>query len=227
MSLQTILSVAETVGINDHKFAGQMMSRNMRISTSEILTSQPFMFTMKPNNYLLYSQNKAVLSALRVADRITEQYLNFGSTGWVNYIAYGGQMTSAEIVACQIQTTTTGKTIVLGNFPGTVTAGEYVVRAGDFIQIDRYAYIATADVLRGVAGTVDIPVHRSVLTTVSSPVGAVIGQYGTTTALGGSTYTGVTFCVVAKDYPTYNLVPITNDSFISWDGAFSAMEVIL
>lgn len=227
MSLQTILSVAETVGINDKKFAGQMMSRNMRISTSEILTSQPFMFTMKPNNYLLYSQNKAVLSALRVADRITEQYLNFGSTGWVNYIAYGGQMTSAEIIACQIQTTTTGKTIVLGNFPGTVTAGEYVVRAGDFIQIDRYAYIATADVLRGVAGTVNIPVHRSVLTTVSSPVGAVIGQYGTTTALGGSTYTGVTFCVVAKDYPTYNLVPITNDSFISWDGAFSAMEVIL
>ena len=227
MSLQTILSVAETVGINDHKFAGQMMSRNMRISTSEILTSQPFMFTMKPNNYLLYSQNKAVLSALRVADRITEQYLNFGSTGWVNYIAYGGQMTSVEIIACQIQTTTTGKTIVLGNFPGTVTAGEYVVRAGDFIQIDRYAYIATADVLRGVAGTVDIPVHRSVLTTVSSPVGAVIGQYGTTTALGGSSYTGITFCVVAKDYPTYSLVPITNDSFISWDGAFSAMEVIL
>jgi len=227
MSLQTILSVAETVGINDHKFAGQMMSRNMRISTSEILTSQPFMFTMKPNNYLLYSQNKAVLSALRVADRITEQYLNFGSTGWLNYIAYGGQMTSAEIIACQIQTTTSGKTIVLGSIPGTVTAGEYVVRAGDFIQIDRYAYIATEDVLRGVAGTVDIPVHRSVLTTVSSPVGAVIGQYGTTTALGGSTYTGVTFCVVAKDYPTYNLVPITNDSFISWDGAFSAMEVIL
>lgn len=226
MSLQTILSVAETVGINDKKFAGQMMSRNMRISTSEILTSQPFMFTMKPNNYLLYSQNKAVLSALRVADRITEQYLNFGSTGWVNYIAYGGQMTSAEIIACQIQTGTTGKTIVLGNFT-TTAAGAYVVRAGDFIQIDRYAYIATADVLRGVAATVDIPVHRSVLTTVSSPVGAVIGQYGTTTALGGSNYTGVTFCVVAKDYPTYNLVPITNDSFISWDGAFSAMEVIL
>jgi hypothetical protein len=227
MSLQTILSVAETVGINDHKFAGQMMSRNMRISTSEILTSQPFMFTMKPNNYLLYSQNKAVLSSLRVADRITEQYLNFGSTGWVNYIAYGGQMTSAEIIACQIQTTTTGKTIVLGSIPGTVAAGEYVVRAGDFIQIDRYAYIATADVLRGGNPTVDIPVHRSVLTTVSSPVGAVIGQYGTTTALGGSTYTGVTFCVVAREYPTYDLVPITNDSFISWTGAFSATEVIL
>jgi len=229
MSLQTILSVAETVGINDKKFAGQMMSRNMRISTSEILTSQPFQFTLKPNNYLLYSQNKAVLSSLRVADRITEQYLNFASTGWVNYIAYGGDMSGVQAAACQVQTTvsgTTGKTIVLGNLP-SITSGQYIVRAGDFIQIDRYAYIATADVQRGGAGTVNIPVHRSVLATVSSPIGAVIGEYGTTTALGGSTYTGITFCVVAKDYPTYNLVPITNDSFISWDGAFSAMEVIL
>lgn len=226
MSLQTILSVSETVGINDHKFAGQMMSRNMRISTSEILTSQPFMFTMKPNNYLLYSQNKAVLSSLRVADRITEQYLNFGSTGWVNYISYSGDMTGVQAAACQVQTSTTGKTIVLGNLP-SISSTLNIVNAGDFIQIDRYAYIATAAVQRGSAGTVSIPVHRSVLTTVSSPVGAVIGQYGTTTSLGGSTYTGITFCVVAKDYPTYDLVPITNDSFIAWSGAFSAMEVIL
>jgi len=36
MSLQTILSVAESVGINDHKFAGQMLSRNMRISTAAV-----------------------------------------------------------------------------------------------------------------------------------------------------------------------------------------------
>jgi hypothetical protein len=226
MSLQSILSVAESVGINDHKFAGQMMSRNMRISTSEILTSQPFMFTMKPMNYLLYSQNKGVLSALRVADRITEQYLNFGSTGWINYIAYGGDMSSAQITACQVQTSTAGKTIVLGNLP-SISSSAYIVKVGDFIQIDRYAYIATASVQRGVAGTVSIPVHRSILTTVSSPVAPVIGQYGTTIALGGSSYTGVTFCVVAKDYPTYDLVPITNDSFISWTGAFSAMEVIL
>lgn len=226
MSLQIILSVAETVGINDHKFAGQMMSRNMRISTSEILTSQPFMFTMKPNNYLLYSKNKAVLSSLRVADRITEQYLNFGSTGWVNYIAYGGDMTSGQIAGCLVQPGTTGKTIILGNLPAILST-QYVVRAGDFIQIDRYAYIATADVLRGISGTVDVPVHRSILTTVSSSVAAVIGQYGTTSLLGGSNYTGITFCVVVREYPTYDLVPITNDSFISWTGAFSAMEVIL
>ena len=226
MSLQTILSIAESVGINDHKFAGQMLSRNMRISTSEILTVQPFQFTIKPMNYLLYSQNRGVLSALRVADRITEQYLNFASTGWTNYINYLGNMTGAQAAACQIQTSSTGKTIVLGNLPA-ITSTLYIVKAGDFIQIDRYAYIATADVQRGSAGTVSIPVHRTIMTTVASPTGAVIGQYGTTVALGGSTYTGTTFPVIVREYPTYSLVPITNDSFISWDGGFVAMEVVL
>jgi hypothetical protein len=226
MSLQTILSVAESVSINDHKFAGQMLSRNMRISTSEILTVQPFMFTIKPMNYLQYSTNRDVLSDLRVADRITEQYLNFGSTGWLNYIKYQGDMTSVQAAACQVQTASANKTIVLGSLP-SITSTLYIVRAGDFIQIDRYAYIATADVQRGGGVTVNIPVHRSLMTTVSVATAAVIGQYGTTVALGGSTYTGTTFPVVMREYPTYTLVPMTNDSWISWDGAFSALEVVI
>jgi hypothetical protein len=226
MSLQTILSVAESVSINDHKFAGQMLSRNMRISTSEILTVQPFMFTIKPMNYLQYSTNRDVLSDLRVADRITEQYLNFGSTGWLNYIKYQGDMTSGQVAACQVQTSSANKTIVLGSLP-SIASGLFIVKAGDFIQIDRYAYIATADVQRGGGATVNIPVHRSLMTTVSVATAAVIGQFGTTVSLGGSTYTGTTFPVVMRDYPTYTLVPMTNDSWISWDGAFSALEVVI
>lgn len=226
MSLQTILSVAESVSIQDHKFAGQMLSRNMRISTSEILTVQPFKFIIKPMNYLQYSTNRSVLSSLRTADRITEQYLNFGTTGWLNYIVYQGNMTGPQAAACQVQTSSANKTIVLGSLPA-ITSTLYIVRAGDFIQIDRYAYIATADVQRGGGATVSIPVHRSLMTTVSVATAAVIGQFGTTVSLGGSTYTGTTFPVVMRDYPTYTLVPMTNDSFISWDGAFSAFEVVL
>ena len=226
MSLQAILSVAESVGINDHKFIGQMLSRNMRISTAEILTVQPFEFEIRPMNYLLYSQNRPVLSTLRTVDRQGEQYLNFASTGWLNYIAYRGDMTSGQINACTIETGTTGKTIVLGSLP-SISSSAYIVKTGDFIQIDRYAYIATADVTRGASATVSIPVHRTVLTTVSSPIGAVIGQYGTTTALGGSTYTGITFPVIMRDYPTYNLIPMTNDSFIQWSGSFKAIESVL
>jgi hypothetical protein len=177
-------------------------------------------------NYLLYSQNRGVLSALRAADKANEQYLNFGSTGWVNYIAYRGDMTSAQISACQWQTSSAGKTLVLGSLPA-ISSTAYIVKSGDFMQIDRYAYIATADVQRGVETTVNIPVHRTCLTTLTSTLSAVIGQYGTTTSLGGSTYTGITFPVILRDYPTTNLIPITNDSFIQWSGSFKAMESVL
>jgi hypothetical protein len=226
MSLQTILSVAESIGINDHKFAGQMISRNMRISTSQVLTVQPFEFVIKPMNYLLYSQNRGVLSSLREADRIIEQYLNFGSTGWVNYIAYRGDMTSGEIAACSYDSTTANKTIVLGSLP-SISASAYIVKTGDFLQIDRYSYIATADVLRGVGTTVNIPVHRTILTAGFNGVPVVIGQYGTTVTLGVTTYTGITFPVVLRDYPDYTLIPMTNDSFIQWNGQFSGYEVVL
>lgn len=226
MSLQAILSISETVSIDDHKFAGQMMSRNMRISVSEILTVQPFQFSLKPMDFLLYSKNRGVLSALRVADRITEQYLNYASTGWVNYISYMGDMSSAQIATVTVTSASTAKTLVLGTLP-SITSTLFVVKAGDFIQVGRYAYIATADVPRGAASTVSVPVHRSLIDTLTGSQAAVIGQYGTTVALGGATYTGVTFPVMVRDYPTYKLVPMTNDSFIAWSGPFSAIEVVL
>jgi hypothetical protein len=226
MSLQTILSVAESVGINDHRFVGQMLSRNMRINTSEVLTVQPFEFEIKPMNYLLYSQNRSVLSALRTVDKEYESYLNFGSTGWLNYVNYQGDMTGLQAAACQIEIASANKTLVLGSLP-SISSSAYIVKTGDFIQIDRYAYIATANVQRGGGSTVNIPVHRTIMTTLVSPIGAVIGQYGTTVSLGGSTYTGITFPVILRDYPTYTLVPMTNDSFIQWNGGFKAIEVVL
>jgi len=225
-TLNQILAVSESVGINDHRFIGQTLSRNQRIATSEILTVQPFMFDMKPMNYLLYSQNRTLLSTLRSADRQFEQYLNFGSTGWWNYIAYQGNMSSAQISACQYETSSANKTIVLGSLP-TMGSTEYIVKAGDFLQINRYAYIATADVQRGGGSTVNIPVHRTIMTTLTSPMSAVIGQYGITQSLGGNTYIGVTFPVILQEYPTYTFVPMTNDSFINWNGTFKAIEAVL
>lgn len=226
MSLNTILAISESVGINDQKFVGQMLSRNQRITTSEIVTVQPFEFTMKPMNYLLYSQNRTLLSELRDADRSSEQYLNFGATGWVNYIAYQGDMPSIDVGLCNWQVASANKTLVLGDLP-TMSSSDYIVKTGDFCQVGRYAYIATADVQRGSGSTVNIPVHRNLITDVTSPIQCVIGQYGETIALGGGTYIGVTFPVLLREYPTYTLVPMTNDSFIAWNGNFIAFEDVL
>jgi hypothetical protein len=229
MSLTNILSISETVGINDQRFVGQVVSRNQRISTSEIITVVPFAFEMKPMNYLLYSQNRALLNSLRIPDKSLIQYLNFGSTGWTNYINYQADMTAGQIAASQWQTSSANKNLVLGNLPSNadMSSDKYVVKQGDFCQIGLYSYIATADVLRGSGSTVTIPVHRNLIVALSNPVNAVIGQYGTTVSMGGNTYTGITFQVVLRDYPTYTLVPMTNDSFIQWNGTFKAFESVL
>ncbi len=226
MSLTQILDISESITINDHRFVGQMISRNQRISTSEILTVVPFAFEMKPMNYLLYSQNRALLNSLRIPDMALAQYLNFSVTGWSSYIAYQGDMTSEEIAACQWQTASADKLLVLGSLP-SIDAGLYIVKTGDFCQVGLYSYIATEDVLRGAGSTVDIPVHRNLIETLTSTVNAVIGEYGTTVAMGGDTYTGVTFQVILRAYPTYTLIPFSDDSYIQWSSSFIAFEDVL
>lgn len=228
-AITDILAISESVTINDQRFVGQVLSRNQRISTSEILTVVPFQFTMQPMQYLYYSQNRRMLSELRAFDKALTQYVNFGSTGWVNYIAYQGEMTSGQIGTCQWQTSSANKTLVLGNLPSTAVlpSTSYIVKAGDFCQVGQYSYIATQDVQRGSGSTVNIPVHRNLIATLSTVVNAVIGQYGTTQAMGGTSYTGVTFPVILREYPTYTLVPMTNDSFIQWTGNFSAFEAVV
>jgi len=226
MSLQNILSICESVGINDQRFVGQTVSRNQKIVTSEIMTVVPFAFNLKPMNYLLYSKSRDILNGLRIADKSLEQYLTFGSTGWVNYIQYRGDMTSGEVAACEWQTSSANKNLILGNLP-SISPTEYIVRIGDFCQVGRYTYIATEDVVRGYTSTVVIPVHRNLIVNLVSSVNAVIGEYGTTVAMGGQTYTGVTFPVILREYPTYTLIPMTNDSFIQWSGTFNAFESVL
>ena len=44
--------------------------------------------------------------------------------------------------------------------------------------------------------------------------------------MGGNTYTGCTFPVILQAYPTYTLIPMTNDSFISWSNGFQALEAV-
>ena len=225
MSLQNILAICESVGINDQRFIGQTVSRNQKITTSEIMTVVPFGFELKPMNYLLYSQNRSVLNSLRVNDKAYTQYLNFGTTGWKNYIKYQGDMSSAQISACQWQVSSANTNLVLGALP-SISSTAFLFKAGDFVQVNQYAYIVTSNVQRGTNTTVTVPVHRNLIDTLSSIVSCVAGEFGTTINMGGTSYAGVTFQVILRDYPTYTLVPMTNDSFINWNGSFKAFESV-
>jgi hypothetical protein len=135
-------------------------------------------------------------------------------------------MTQGQISGCQWQISSANKTLVLGSLP-SIPATKYIVKVGDFCQVGLYSYIATADVLRGIGSTVNIPVHRNLITTLVSPLNAVIGEYGTTVSMGGNTYTGTTFQVILRSYPTYTLMPYADDSYIQWSGSFVAFESVL
>ena len=226
MSLQTILSICESVGINDQRFVGQTLSRNQKLVTSEILTVVPFQFELRPMNYLLYSQNRTTLNSLRIPDKSLQQYLNFGQTGWLNYVKYQGQMTGVQIGTCLWQVSSANKVLVLGALPALASTA-FLFRVGDFVQVGLYSYIVTTDVQRGSGSTVNVPVHRNLIATLVSTVPCVAGEFGTTVAMGGTTYTGVTFPVVLRSYPTYSLIPTANDSFVSWSGSFQALEQVL
>jgi hypothetical protein len=225
-AITEILAISESVGIKDHRFIGQVISRNQRINTSEQMSVVPFEFKMKPMNYLYYSQNRELLSSLRFYDRAIMQYLNFGETGWAGYIKYQGDMSEAEISACLWQPASANKLLVLGNLP-SIDPTDYIVKVGDFCQVGLYSYIATESVQRGSGTTVNIPVHRNLIAAVTVQIPAVMGELGTTVSMGGNVYTGVTFQVILTDYPTYTLIPIANDSFVSWAGEFTAMEAVL
>tara|TARA_B110000503_G_scaffold27973_1_gene44725 strand:- start:2907 stop:3587 length:681 start_codon:yes stop_codon:yes gene_type:complete len=226
MSLQTILSICETVGINDQRFIGQTLSRNQKLITSEILTVVPFGFDLKPMNYLLYSKSRGILNSLRIPDKSLQQFLNFTDTGWSHYTAYQGDMSVSQLYGCNWKPASANKTLVLGDLPN-VAVNKVIFRIGDFVQVGLYSYIVTVDVLRGSLTTVDVPVHRNLLSAVTSDIPLVTGQYGQTVSMGGNSYTGITFPVVLRDYPNYTLTPMTNDSYINWNGSFKAFESVL
>lgn len=226
MSLQNILAICQSVGINDQRFVGQTISRNQKIITAEVMTVVPFVFELRPMDYLLYSENRVTLNGLRIPDKSLEQYINFGSTGWINYIKYQGVMTSVQIAACQWQVASANKTLVLGALP-SMTSTNLLFKIGDFVQVGRYSYIVTADVQRGSGSTVNVPVHRNLIEALTTTVACVAGEFGATVLMGGNSYTGITFPVVLREYPSYSLTPTANDSFINWSGQFTAFESVL
>jgi hypothetical protein len=93
--------------------------------------------------------------------------------------------------------------------------------------VGRYSYIVTADVQRGASATVNVPVHRNLINALTSIIACVAGEFGSTISMGGNSYTGITFPVILREYPSYSLTPTANDSFINWSGQFTAFESVL
>ena len=197
MSFQTIIDIHQAININNRRTIGQQYSRSGQLTVAQYLTVVPWVFTVKPHQYLSYAQARDVIQSIDNADRQNPQYITFSSSNLSWFTVMRGTATAATLAATPAPNT---QTLTLSS------NGTY--KAGDFIQLAGYVYKVTADS----AGTV-VNIHRPL---IGAPtIGAVL-------TLGSA----VQFYVIAQECPTYTLTPMKDTAFIEWSGDFVFREYI-
>lgn len=214
MSLQTIFDIQQSMTVNNRRTVGQQVSRSGQVRVAQYLTSVPWVFTVTPHNYLYYPQVRNVIQAIDNKDRQLPESISFASANLSWFVAYQGDLTTGQVNALTLASVpaSNATTISVGNLP-SVSSSAYVFKAGDFLQLGLYPYKVTENVLRGSGSTVNVTLHRPVISTPS---------VGTLTAVGSA----CTFYMLAETCPTYTLNPMTNGAFVQWDAPFVFREDI-
>lgn len=197
MSFQTILNIHQELTINNRRTIGQQYSRSGQVTVAQYLTTVPWVFTVKPHEFLYYPQVRDVIQAIDNADRQIPEYLTFNNTNLSWFTAMRGTATSATLAATPAPNAQTLSLSSNGTF-----------KAGDFIQLGGYVYKVTEDSAGSTVG-----IHRPV---IGSPVA------GAAVTMGNA----VQFYMVAEKCPTYTLRPMANGAFVKWDSDFVFREYI-
>lgn len=213
MSFQTIFENQEFMTVNNRRMVGQQVARSGYMTVAQYLTAVPWVFTVKPNNYLYYPTARAIIQAIDNKDRQLPEVIQFNSSNLSWFTAYQGAYTSTPTGIVLASTpAANATTISLGTLP-TMSSSDNLFKAGDFIMIGGFTYKITANVLRGSGSTVSVVIHRPIIG--SQTAGAAV-----------SCGNNCTFNVVAEACPTYTLNPMTNGAFVQWDQPFVFREYI-
>ena len=197
MSFQTIIDIQQSMTVNNRRTIGQQYSRSGQTTVAQYLTSVPWVFTIRPHEYLYYPQVRDIIQSIDNADRQVPEYITFDSENLDWFTKMQGTATSATLAT----TPSTNTQVLTLSSNGTF-------KAGDFIEVGGYVYKVTADS----AGTT-VYIHRPL---IGSPTS------GATVTLGKD----VSFYVVAEQCPTYTLNPMANGAYVKWDGDFVFREYI-
>jgi len=216
MSFQDIFEISQTISVQNHRTVGQQVSRSGQMRVAQYLTSVPWVFTVKPHNFLYYPQARQILNDLETLDREFPDTVYFSSNNLKWFTAYQGSATIVQTGAFQLSAVPSANSqiFVMKGLP-TVASTTVIFRAGDFVQVGDYPYKVTNDVLRGSASTVNVYVNRPIIYSASLIVNSPI--------LVGN---NVLFSLYMETFPTYTLVPMTNGAFIQWDSDFVFREAI-
>lgn len=194
---QTIIDIHQSINVNNRRTIGQQLSRSGQITVAQYLTVVPWVFTVKPHNYLYYPEARAIIQAIDNADRQIPEYINFSSDSLKWFTEMQGTATSATLAASPAPNSQVVQLSSNGTF-----------KAGDFIQFGGYVYKVTAD-----SSGSTVYINRPVIGTPSIGAAVTLGK-------------NVQFHVVAEKCPTYTLTPMTDGAFVEWDGEFVFREYI-
>ena len=218
MSIQTIIDNAVNINIDRRKLAGQTVSRSGHVKVASVASSIPWVFTVNMHNATQYSTNRALFESIDQLDRVFEEQIDIGSTntGLAYITQYQGTLDPTQIGQITVASADALEMVLDMSAVVGELSGDYVVKKGDYIQLSgvyRYPYTATADVLRGSATTVTVPINRPFI------------EQGSYTTIGANVVMGsdCTWKVVMSAKPSYTIVPHDRGVF---NGAFELVEVI-
>jgi hypothetical protein len=214
MSFQDIFEISQSISVNNHRTIGQQVSRSGQIRVAQYLTAVPWVFTVKPHNFLYYPTARKILNELEMFDRqqVDSVYFNSNNLKW--FTSYQGGLTNIQLAGLNVASIPPSNAtyITLKGLP-TVSSTTPIFKQGDFIEIADYVYKVTGDVNRGTASTIIVYVNRPIMGNI------VVG-------LGLQTGNDCYFYLLMESFPTYTLIPMTNGAFIQWDSDFVFREAL-
>ena len=222
MSLQSIINLAETVKINRRKVVGLQYTRNEIARTSELITRNPWRFTVSVSALLPYdtAATRSILEQLDKIDRKTPETVTFSHISWM--FGYNGQMNASEQAAIRVVRLGGGSNAYNElEVDGLPVVGPRALptailfEKGDAVQVagQPYPFTVTSRVLRGSGNSVVLPLHRY---SFLDPADCVDQQL----IIGSS----VSFNVLCTNMPTYSIIPGGRGGVVRFDDDFELYE---
>ena len=213
------------MSINRRRVVGIQYARNEIPRVSETPTFNPWKLQVSVPASLKYNEARAILEDLDRMDKTIPEVITFSNNGHLNWLlAYQGDANSLQRAAVVVQSFI-GNELVLNVSGVGIAQDKYVLKKGDFIQIQGqpYPFTSTTDVQRGVGSTVVVTTHRpNIITDAVSGYGLNWGNQ-------------VQFKMFCPNMPTYTLNPggyhmvngvVVNNALVTFDSDFNLYEFV-
>jgi len=212
--IQQLLDGATSLTMDKQVPTSISISRGQKLRTqTRSISIYKFVVGLNPGLSYDNTTTRGLLQEYDTTGRLTEEQVKLSNvTGGSWICGYLGGLDAGDQTLTYMSGNTNANTMTVNvSDTANTSSSTVIVEKGDYIQATghRYPYQATAQVLRGSGATVDIPLHRNLLTTTT----------------GGNVLFGsdVTFRVKMVQQPPYSVTP---GRYVEWGGDMQLMEVI-